>query len=110
MELWRALDKTFPMLETLSLSEDYPAKMFPYDFVAPRLRALHLQSAVIPRRSLLLTNVTNMSSLRLESIPASSYFSSEYLVERITCMPHLEDMSIGFCPYSPFPDTVSDTQ
>ena len=112
-ELWRALDKTFPMLETLSLSEDYTTEMLPYDIVAPHLRALHLQSIAIQKGSSLLTNATSMTSLRLESIPASGHFSPEYLVERIACMPHLEDMFIGFYPESPLPDTVielSDTQ
>src|SRR6267142_2044837 len=64
----------------------------PYDFIAPRLRILHLQNITIPKGWLLLTNATNLLSLRLESIPASGYFPPKYLVECITCMPHLENL------------------
>lgn len=68
LELRSALDNTFPMLESLSLSDgNYGAGVLPDNLVAPRLRALHLLAIAISRRSLLLTNATNLLSLRLSS-------------------------------------------
>ena len=106
LELRRALDNTFPMLDILSLSEDYGCRVLPDNFVAPQLRVLHLQNITISRGSLLLANATNLSSLRLESIPDFDYFPPEYLVECMASMPHLDNISISFLPNSPLPDTV----
>jgi len=106
LELRRALDNTFPMLDILSLSEDYGCRVLPDNFVAPHLRVLHLQNITISRGSLLLANATNISSLRLESIPSFDYFPPEYLAECMASMPHLDNISISFLPNSPLPDTV----
>ena len=106
LELRRALDNTFPTLDILSLSEDYGCRVLPDNFVAPHLRALHLQNITISRGSSLLASATNLSSLRLESIPGFDYFPPEYLVECMASMPHLDNVSISFLPNSPLPDAV----
>jgi len=93
--LLQALDNAFPMLEALSLVNNDRYQVFlPNNFVAPRLRALHLIRFTIPMGHLSLTNATtNLLSLRLED---TGYFPPEYLVECIASMPHLEDMSLIF--------------
>jgi hypothetical protein len=110
--LREALNNVFPKLEALSLSDCYEAQL-PSDFVAPRLRTLHLQNIAIPKGSLLITNATNLLSLHLEYISASGYLRPEYLVECIACMPHLWNLSISFPIDLNFFDTVfelPDTQ
>ena len=106
LELRRALDNAFPVLDILSLSEDYGGRVLPDNFVAPHLRVLHLQNITISRGSSLLANATNLSSLRLESIPGFDYFPPEYLVECMASMPHLDNVSISFLQNSPLPDAV----
>ena len=106
-ELRCALDNTFPMLETLSLSN---ASVLPDNLVVPRLRALHLLSIAISRKSLLLTNATNLSSLRLMFIPdKSTYLPPEYLVEHLASMPHLENISIESFPSSSRSENVGES-
>jgi hypothetical protein len=108
LELRSALDNTFPMLESLSLY-DNNYEVLPDNIVAPRLRALHLLKIAISRRSLLLTNATNLLSLRLKFMPErSNYLSPEYLVEHLASMPHLENISIEFFPSSPRSETVGE--
>ena len=92
--LLKALDNAFPMLETLSLLNNDRYQVFlPNNFVAPRLRALHLRTFTIPMGHLSLTNATNLLSLRLED---TGYFPPGYLVECIASMPLLEDISLIF--------------
>ena len=107
-ELRRALDNDFPMLETLSVSDDHRAQAFPENFTAPHLRTLHLRNIAIDRRSLLLANATNLLSLRLERIPNPGDFSPEYLVECIASMPSLENISISFLQNVPLPHAVTE--
>ncbi|KAH9980457.1 hypothetical protein BJV74DRAFT_798107 [Russula compacta] len=98
LNLLTALDKVFLSLESLSLSTKYSdteVGVLPNDFVAPRLRVLHLRSIALSTESLLLTNATSLVSLRLECLPVSDFFSPEYLVERISSMPRLENLSIS---------------
>ena len=103
--LHEALDNAFPMLETFSLTESHAGQVLPLDFVAPRLRALHLRNIVVSTACLSLPNAMNLSSLRLEKISA---LPLRYLVESIASMPLLENISIGFVPYVPLPDAVMD--
>jgi len=103
--LQKALDNAFPMLETLSLSDAYTGRVLPPDFVAPRLRALHLRNIAVSMGCLLLTNVMNLSSLRLENIQV---IPLEYVVESIASMPHLENISISFIPDSTLSDAVME--
>jgi hypothetical protein len=94
--LLKALDNAFPILEALSLLYNDGIQVLPNNFVAPRLRALHLVKFTIPMGHLSLTNAANLLSLRLERIPASGYYPPEYLVECIANMPHLENIWFGF--------------
>ena len=99
-----ALDRAFPKLEALSLSnqDDLPV-MLPENFVTPHLRTLHLGNVAISAVSSLLTNATaNLISLRLEKIQTSSYVHPEYLAQLISSIPRLENLSISFIPFSSF--------
>jgi hypothetical protein len=103
--LYEALDNAFPMLEAFSLAESHARRDLPLDFVARHLRALHLRNIAVSTGCLALPNAMNLSSLRLEKIPA---LPLKYLVESIASMPHLENISIGFLPYAPLPDAVME--
>lgn len=105
LDLCSVLDYAFPKLEIFSLVDDQMQRRLPNNFVAPRLRVLHLRHVLIPSKSLLLTNVTNLLSLRLESM---CHFAPDYLVERIASMPYLENISLGFLSYSPLPDSARE--
>jgi len=100
-----ALDNAFPMLETLSLAGVHTRLGLPFDFVAPRLRALHLRDMNVPTGCLSLTNAMKLSSLRLET---HSAIPLKFLVESIANMPRLENISISFLQPSPLPDTVTE--
>jgi hypothetical protein len=65
-----ALNKTFPTLEMLSLiSNHWQSLDLPYAFVAPRLRAIHLDDIIASVTSSLLTNAaTNLVSVCIEGI------------------------------------------
>jgi hypothetical protein len=108
LELCSTLNSAFPMLETLSLCGDFRTRVLPDNFVAPRVRALHLRRIAITRRSLLLANTTKLSSLCLELFPASGYLSPEYLVEHLASMPCLENLSLTFLTFPPFPETARE--
>ena len=108
LELRRVLDNDFPMLETLSISNDHVARVPPKSFAARHLRTLHLRNIAIDRGCLLLACATNLLSLRLERIPSPGDFPPEYLVERIASMPHLENLSISFLQNMPLPYTVME--
>jgi hypothetical protein len=103
----------FPMLETLSLSSGYfqPPRtwVLPDNFVAPRLRALHLRNVAISTRSLLLASAsTNLLSLCLELIPELGYLPPEYLAEQFASMPRLENISLKSIAYPSFPRTARE--
>ena len=97
--LHKALGNAFPVLETLSLAGVQTRPGVPFDFVAPRLRALHLRDVRV------LTGCYQSSSLRLQTFSA---IPLKYLVESIASMPHLENISIGFYHISPLPDAVME--
>ena len=103
-EMLMALDRAFPTLKALSLSnQDGRSVVLPGDFVAPHLRTLHLRSVAVSAVSSLLTKaIANLISLRLERMQASSYVHPEHLAKLISSIPRLEHLSIGFMPLSPF--------
>jgi len=103
--LHKALDNAFPVLETLSLAGVHTRRGVPFDFVAPRLRALHLRDIAISTRFLSLTNAMNLSSLRLETLCA---IPLEHLVESIANIPHLENIAISFLKPPPLPHAVME--
>ena len=108
--LFLALDRAFPSLETLSLSsQGSNGSMLPESFVAPHLRAIHLKNVSISMVSLLLTNATaNLVSLCLEQISDSTYLPPERLVEHVSNIPQLENLSIGFSFF--FHSTLSNLE
>ena len=97
-ELSMALDRAFPKLETLSVSSLYPQPpALPEKFVAPRLRFLHLcyrAISVVP--SFLANAAANLISLTLDGIQPPSYLPPESLIEYISSMPQLGNLSISF--------------
>jgi hypothetical protein len=101
-ELPVALNRTFPILETLSLSsfKDNVPMILPDSFATPRLRALHLHDIPLGEVSSILTNsvTPNLISLRIDRIEDDSYVPPEHLVELISSMPRLENLSISFGP------------
>jgi len=99
LKLLQALDKPFPMLETLSLSSfGYTSRILPHNFVAPNLHTLRLDNVAISVVSLFLTNVANLISLHLNYFPLDRSFSAS-LVELISTMPRLETLSIKVFTY-----------
>jgi F-box-like len=102
LKLNAALNRTFPILETLSLTsfEDDIPMILPDNFATPRLRALHLHNIPLEDASLVLTNsvTANLISLRFDRIEEYSYVPPEHLLELISSMPQLENLSIGFGP------------
>lgn len=74
--------------------------ILPDGSATPRLRALHLHNIPLEEVSLVLTNsvTANLISLRFDRIEDYSYVPPEHLVELISSMPQLENLSIGFGP------------
>jgi hypothetical protein len=101
-EMLARLDKPFPMLEGLSLhSSSYASHVLPRNLVAPRLRSIFLLYVPISAVSPLLTNATNLISLTIALIPTYADLTPEYLVELISSLPQLEDLSTTFLPLTP---------
>lgn len=101
-EMLTQLDKPFPMLEALSLhSSSYATHMLPRNLVAPHLHSLFLLYVPISAVSPLLTNATNLISLTIALIPTYADLTPEYLVELISSLPQLADLSTTFLPLTP---------
>ena len=99
LKLIKAMDGQFTALERLfiwPLTEDNTNLMIPPTFQAPHLGMLSLVHAALSVGSPLLTTTIGLSSLELSNIPLTAYFHPSYLVERISSMPQLECLSIGF--------------
>ena len=89
----------FPILEHLSLSfvaDDSTNLTLPKAFLAPNLRHLTLTGIRLPKRLRLLTSTTSLVKLELSSIRTSDYFRPRLLVARLSSLPRLEELSIGF--------------
>ena len=94
-----AMDGQFPVLERLFIwpkSEDNMTLMFPTGFQAPHLRNFSLIYIVLPMRSPLLPIAVGLVSLGLLNMPSLTYFHPSNLVERLSSLPQLESLSIGF--------------
>jgi hypothetical protein len=102
------MDEQFPILEHLSLSladkNDIPLTL-PKAFLAPNLRHLALPSISPPRRLRVLTCTVSLVRLELGNIQASGYFRPSLFVARLSSLPQLEDLSIGFSIPIPRPST-----
>jgi hypothetical protein len=102
------MDGHFPMLEHLSLSsceKDSIALTLPKTFLAPNLRHLALPNISPPRRLRVLTPTVSLVRLELENIETSSYFRPRVLVARLSSLPQLEVLYIGFSAPIPRPST-----
>ena len=93
------MDEHFPILEHLSLS--FPGNKFttltlPKAFLAPNLRYLALPAISPPKRLRLFTSTVLLVTLVLQNIQTSSYFRPRLLVSRLSSLPQLEELSIGF--------------
>ena len=99
-----AMGEEFPILEFLYISS--PANRntsltLPETFQAPRLRQLILADLAFPIGSPLLTTTVGLVTLSLPQIHPSAYFHPNELLQRLTLMPQLETLEIGF--HSHFP-------
>jgi hypothetical protein len=98
MEMFVALDKAFPALDALVLSsQDYANQLLPSNFMAPRLRSLHLQTVGVSAVSSLLTKAANLVSLTIGHATLYDGISPEYLVEHLSSLPKLESLCISTC-------------
>jgi len=94
-----AMDGQFPMLERLFIwprSQDNLSLMLPTRLQAPHLRMFSLTSVVLPMRSPLLTTTVSLVELGLWDMPLLAHFHPNDLVARLSAMPQLESLSIGF--------------
>jgi hypothetical protein len=106
-----AMNEEFPILERIyidCLTEEYPSLILPQTFQAPNLRKLNLWYIALPLGSPLLTAPMGLVILWLGRISRSAYFSPSYILTRISLMPQLEVLGIGF--NSPLPGRNVDRQ
>ena len=93
------MEGRFPILENLSLLftvGQFTDHTLPKAFLAPNLRHLNLSGVGIPKRLRLLTSTVSLVTLQLRNISTSSYFLPKLLVARLSSLPQLELLSIGF--------------
>ena len=98
----------FTRLEDLSLSfatDKITTLKLPKTFVAPNLRYLALTGIGLPKRLRALTYTVSLVTLVLRQIQTSSYFRPRLLVARLSSLPKLEELSIGFSTPIPRPST-----
>jgi hypothetical protein len=98
------MDGPFPFLERLYIHETEGGTRLtlPVTFQAPNLRRLILVHTALPLASPLLTSTGGLVELRLVGVPRSAYFPPGYLLTRLSLMPQLESLTIGF--HSPLPN------
>ena len=100
------MDKHFPILENLCLlfeGDNVTSLTLPKSFLAPNLRHLNLPGICPPKRLRILTSAVSLVTLKLRNIQTSSYFRPRLLVARLSCLPKLEELSIGFSIPIPHP-------
>jgi len=91
------IDGEFPMLEYLCLAPMHNMDfLFPTTFQAPQLRYFMLVNFTCPIGSPLLSAATGLVALSLVHIPPSTYFQPDELLHRVSLMPQLEILWIGF--------------
>ena len=91
----------FPILEYLSFTFSATSKydlplILPKAFLAPNLHHLALPHISPSRRLRVLTSTDSLVKLELSKIQTSSYFRPRLLVARLSSLPRLEELSIGF--------------
>jgi hypothetical protein len=116
------MDGSFPLLEVLTLSVDRGHSgtdegeydSYPFNdharlsqaFQAPQLRYLDLNRVrdVTELNLPLLASLSGLISLTLIGVPFSVFLSIEYLASRLSLMPLLECLGLGFDSYFPSDD------
>lgn len=104
--VFRALDEEFPNLECLYLKIPNGRSLNwepPRTFQTPRLRQLVLHNIICPLQSLLLTPAAGLVTLSLTEICEPDKFSPNDLLQRLSLMPRLEILRIGFTLFSSSP-------
>ncbi|KAI0246828.1 hypothetical protein BJV78DRAFT_98776 [Lactifluus subvellereus] len=105
------MDEQFPIMERLyirSRTKGDTSLVLPRTFQAPHLRHLGLWGAALPIGSPLLTTTVSLVTLTLRDIPPSAYFPPSNLLTRLSLMPQLEMLVIGF--HSPLPNRDVERQ
>jgi hypothetical protein len=104
--LTAAMVEEAPRLEYLSLHSQTADLVLPAHFLdgnAPQLRLLTLTGVALATLRPLLLSATSLTTLVLERIPSSAYFSPDSLIAQIRSMAHLETLSISFLSTVPRP-------
>jgi hypothetical protein len=102
------MGENFPILGHLSLwftTDKSITLTLPKTFLASNLRHLALAGVGLPKRLRLLTSTASLVTLVLSDIPASSYVRPRLLVARLSSLPQLKELSIGFAVPMPRPST-----
>jgi hypothetical protein len=95
-----------PRLEFLCLHSQTEEFVLPRQFLdggAPQLRLLALTGVSLATLHPLLPSATSLTTLALERIPSSAYFSPDSLVTQIRSMVQLETLSVSFLSTVPRP-------
>ena len=98
----------FPILEHLFLSlpaDKTTTLTLPKAFMAPNLRYLALFGVGLPKRLRVLTSTVSLVRLELGNIQTSNYFRPRLLVARLSTLPQLKELSIGFSTPIPRPSS-----
>ena len=121
-KIFAVMNGSFPLLEVLTLSidhwysgideDEYDSYPFtdhgrlPQAFQAPHLRYLDLNrvGGVAELDLPLLASLSGLTSLTLIGVPFSAFLSIEYLTSRLSLMPLLECLGLGFDSYFPSDD------
>ena len=102
------MDILFPRLEDLSLMSTTVQDMnlmLPETLRAPYLRRLALHGIGLPKGLPLLSSAIVLSTLSMTHIGASCYFPPGHLITHLPCLPHLEELTIGFAIPIPIPSS-----
>jgi hypothetical protein len=107
-----ALDEEFPILGYLYIVSS-PATLItrlilPKTFHAPHLRHLILRNFAFPIGSPLHTPIAGLVTLSIMQIHPSAYFHPNVLLQKLSLMPQLEKLQIGF--HSPVPNRGVEIQ
>ncbi|KAI0246017.1 hypothetical protein BJV78DRAFT_1286860 [Lactifluus subvellereus] len=96
LKIITTMDEQFPILERLYIQAWTEGMVLPRSFQAPHLRHLILSPTALLIGSPLLTTTVGLVTLWLSNILPSAYFSPIYLLTRLSLMPQLELVMIGF--------------
>ena len=106
------VDGRFPILEQLylwSVDDTITTVTLPRAFLAPNLRHLRIPGICGPSKRLqLLTSTLFLVTLSLWNMQTSSYFRPRLLAARLSCLPQLKELTIGFFMPIPRPGTESE--